>query len=231
MGAIYAILNTVDQKQYVGSTINPVRRQKEHFRDLRAKRHYNRHLQNAFNKYGQAAFSWVVLQEADSNLLELEEEWIKKLQTTDGRFGYNVSDTPMSPMRGRKHTDQTKQLYSEQRRGLKHPNCKINENVVRQIFNLYKQGHNQSEISKIVGTHNSNVSLILRGKAWAHLGLSVDVPRTNNTSGCVGIYFSTAGKWVAEIIKDKQWICLGRFDRKEDAVVARKLAEGGQDGV
>lgn len=49
---------------------------------------------------------------------------------------------------------------------------------------------------------------------------------SNNTSGCVGVYWSQkAQKWMAQIVVNKQNIYLGTFDDKENAIKARKEAE------
>ena len=129
-------------------------------------------------------------------------------------------------MRGRKHSPKTIQGYRENRKGSKHPRAKIDERVVRRIFDLKDEGLNQGQIALEVGIDRSNVSLILRGKAWSHVGLSIDKPRFNNISGCVGVYFAKkSNKWVAEIIRNKQHKNLGSYVNKEDAIKARKKAE------
>lgn len=48
----------------------------------------------------------------------------------------------------------------------------------------------------------------------------------NNTSGYTGVYFNKRdNKWYAQIIIDSKHISLGTFQRKEDAIQARKAAE------
>lgn len=48
----------------------------------------------------------------------------------------------------------------------------------------------------------------------------------NNTSGCKGVTWAKLrGKWQAQIVVDGRSICLGRYDRFEDAVARRKAAE------
>lgn len=51
--------------------------------------------------------------------------------------------------------------------------------------------------------------------------------RNDNTSGCTGVYWNKQrNKWVAKIIVNKKQIHLGFFDKLEDAIKARKNAEG-----
>ncbi|MBQ8026195.1 MAG: hypothetical protein IJ259_07255 [Oscillospiraceae bacterium] len=49
--------------------------------------------------------------------------------------------------------------------------------------------------------------------------------RTDNTSGYTGVQRSKNGKWFATITFQKKTYRLGTFERKEDAVAARKQAE------
>lgn len=47
----------------------------------------------------------------------------------------------------------------------------------------------------------------------------------NNTSGCSGVHKKENGRWRANITVDRKVICLGTFEKYEDAVKARKDAE------
>ena len=48
----------------------------------------------------------------------------------------------------------------------------------------------------------------------------------NNSSGYTGVYYrKDTRKWVAEIKKNYKKISLGNFNKKEDAINARKKAE------
>lgn len=74
---IYQILNTVNGKRYIGSAVNIASRWRQHQCELRKGRH-NPHLQNAWRKYGPAAFVYEVIElVADkANLLEREQHFI-----------------------------------------------------------------------------------------------------------------------------------------------------------
>lgn len=49
---------------------------------------------------------------------------------------------------------------------------------------------------------------------------------TNNTSGRTGVSWDKSrGKWSAKIMKDRKSINLGRFDTKEEAILAREQGE------
>lgn len=75
MACIYRIRNLVNGKFYIGSTIRPKYiRKYEHFSALRAKLHYNKYLQNAWNKYGESNFIFELVEklEFSDNLSKVE---------------------------------------------------------------------------------------------------------------------------------------------------------------
>jgi group I intron endonuclease len=224
-GVVYAIRHKSSGRCYVGSTISEKKRRSQHFSGLRKGRHCNVHLQRAFAKYGEDAFDWLVLEQTQE-LAKQELNWIVKLDAV--RNGFNVAVEPYAPMRGRKHRVTTKKLMADNHRtGKNKGNKKLTEADVHQLFALARQGKTQVAIAKELDTDQTNVSMILNGKSWKHLGYNAISFRSNNKSGCVGVYKHKSGKWIAEIIRNSQYKRLGSFINYEDAVAARKQAEGG----
>lgn len=86
---------TPSGKIYVGSSVDLKQRKADHLKDLRKGNHKNRHLQNAFRKYGEENFSWEVLEHVseDGLLLQREEFWIVSLRAADRKHGYNINPT------------------------------------------------------------------------------------------------------------------------------------------
>jgi len=71
---------------------------------------------------------------------------------------------------GLKHSEETKELMSEQKKGENHPNSTLKEQDVIQIRLLLKEGIlTQKEISKKYGVNKSTISYIKTGKSWKHL--------------------------------------------------------------
>jgi group I intron endonuclease len=60
---IYKIINIINNKFYVGSTVNFRKRKSKHFSELRAGKHKNKYLSAAWSKYGEQAFVFVVVEE------------------------------------------------------------------------------------------------------------------------------------------------------------------------
>lgn len=89
---IYYIENLINNKKYIGKSINIREREKYHFRKLKKNKHVNKYLQNSWNRYGKENFSFSVLEECDiENLNEKEKYWINKLNTANKNFGYNLT--------------------------------------------------------------------------------------------------------------------------------------------
>jgi group I intron endonuclease len=111
----YVITNTVTGDQYVGSSVNMDAREKQHFWALMNGRHYGRHLQSAYNKYGAAAFSFAVLAQCSKDQrVGMEQEFIDKLNPV-----YNSYKT-VRPPGGRPPTrEETREKMSKAKLGKK----------------------------------------------------------------------------------------------------------------
>lgn len=86
---IYGIVNTIDKKVYIGKSNNINNRWKAHKRDLSQGKHYNKPLQESWNKHGDDAFIWKVIELVPENIYSLTElEYIQKYHKIDK--AYNV---------------------------------------------------------------------------------------------------------------------------------------------
>jgi group I intron endonuclease len=112
---IYVIINIINDKQYVGQAFRKHFRWKNHKIALKTNAHSNKHLQASYNKYGKDAFVFLVLENLFdcSNLDEREDYWIKLLKPE-----YNKAPVAGSCL-GFKHSEETKALWSKQRKGKK----------------------------------------------------------------------------------------------------------------
>ena len=96
---IYKIINKINQHYYVGRSNNFQSRWQAHRNKLRKGLHDNEHLQNAWNKYGPAAFEFIVVEYVDgdiSNQQLAEVRYIRKFieDRRDGIFNCcNKSDS------------------------------------------------------------------------------------------------------------------------------------------
>lgn len=78
---IYQIVNKVNQKKYIGSSIRLQGRKKRHFSELNCNIHHSQALQRAYNKYGKDNFDFFILEycEADK-ILEREQYYLDNLK-------------------------------------------------------------------------------------------------------------------------------------------------------
>lgn len=95
-GIIYKYTNQVNNKVYIGQTINEYKRIYAHKHTLNSWRSY---FHNAIKKYGYDKFAYEILEEIDdANVKELkikldtlEQKYISVYKSNDPNFGYNLT--------------------------------------------------------------------------------------------------------------------------------------------
>lgn len=116
---IYRIVNLFNGKFYIGSAIDIERRKKEHFNQLNKNKHYNIHLQCAYNKYGEQNFIFEVLEKCQPNTcVEREQYYIDLYDATNINKGYNIAPNAGS-MLGFKFSEESLKRMSESHIGIK----------------------------------------------------------------------------------------------------------------
>lgn len=117
MKVIYKIVNIVNGKIYIGSTINYKRRISAHLSRLNKNEHHSIKLQNSYNKYGIDNFEFIILEEVEDVriLIETEQKWIDTLtpelnMTTIAGLNCHI---------GLKRSNETKKKISESLKGKK----------------------------------------------------------------------------------------------------------------
>ena len=98
---VYQIVCKTTQKIYVGSAVNLNKRIKRHLHELRNQKHCSKHLQNAFNLYGEESFYVIILEEFESitryDLLTREQFFLDELTPYNRETGYNTCHQAKSP--------------------------------------------------------------------------------------------------------------------------------------
>lgn len=89
---VYAIINLINGKIYIGSSTQSVSgRWRRHRNDLIAGRHRSTRLKHSWAKYGQEAFSFKFIEAADpSVVLEREQYWIDHFDSSNPEKGFNI---------------------------------------------------------------------------------------------------------------------------------------------
>lgn len=116
---IYRIRNIVNGKIYVGSAKSLSARKRQHWHELRSKKHSNRKLQRAWDKHGEHNFIFEIIESViDVNsLIVSEQRWLDELKPL-GDCGYNCSPLACSRL-GAKTADESKKRMSAAHRGKK----------------------------------------------------------------------------------------------------------------
>lgn len=115
---IYCIENLINHKKYIGQSVDIYARWAHH------KSHYKQSdylIYKAFRKYGIENFKFYVLEECKSDELNDKEiAYIKKYNTFangNNGEGYNMTIGGEAPMKGKTHSEETKRMFSESRKG------------------------------------------------------------------------------------------------------------------
>jgi group I intron endonuclease len=116
---VYVIRNTVNGKVYVGSAVKIYDRWKAHRSLLNGGAHHSRTMQRSWDKHGQEAFSFEVLEvvEEKTRLIEREQYWIDFLHAACPKRGFNNAPTAGSSL-GIVRDEEFKRRLSDARKGI-----------------------------------------------------------------------------------------------------------------
>lgn len=148
--SIYVIRNTINEKVYVGQSIDPARRFTEHIQESRQNRRHTA-ICGAIRKYGEDNFYFEILEHDVENYNEREKYWIAFFNSIAPN-GYNIlaggEDPPV-------------------RRGFANNKCKFTESDVQEIYELLKTDNiTLKEIASYYGVSFRAISSINRGKTF-----------------------------------------------------------------
>ena len=88
---IYKITNINNDKSYIGQSVAVNKRLKMHMNQLKKNNHENIYLQRSYNKHGNDAFTYEILEYCSTeNLYIRENYWITFYQTHLAKYGYNI---------------------------------------------------------------------------------------------------------------------------------------------
>lgn len=160
MTGVYCIENTVNHKKYIGMAQNIGARWNTHKSELRNGTHVNRHLQRAWNYYGEDTFKFYVLEITSIDELNTAEiKWISDLKTFGN--GYNLT-AGGEGQRGRFLTDEQKKHLSEINLGALNPNYGLKRSAeTREKMSKAMRGKKHCKMSE---SHKEAISKGNKGK-------------------------------------------------------------------
>lgn len=118
MIGIYKITNIINNKCYVGSSVNIIGRWYTHKTELKFNKHHSIKLQRSYNKHGFDNFKYEIIEECDVELLFSREIYYVDLFNCYEN-GYNIAIPSKSVMLGRNHSDETKKILRNKSKGNK----------------------------------------------------------------------------------------------------------------
>ena len=173
---IYLIRNKVNNKVYIGQSIDIKRRIKEHIRSAqpekyskKSKRDSNTPIHRAMQKYGIDNFEIQILEKCSKEKLnEREIYWIQIFNTTDNNIGYNLT---------------TGGQNNFALKGEEHSQAKLTQSEVNEIIKLLKSNNlSILEIAQQFSVSKSTISMINTGKTWKNDALSYPLKKVNDSS-------------------------------------------------
>lgn len=165
---VYCIENLVNNKKYIGQSVDIKRRWRTHRYELNHASHINAHLQNAWTLYGEENFTFYILKECASELLDkVESEYICLFNTCSEDCGYNLD---MVTSKSKIVSEETRKKLSDALSGENNPRygAVVDDETRRKISeahnNLYASGYK----SKLIGVpkteeHRKNLSIARMG--------------------------------------------------------------------
>ena len=159
-GGVYRIVNNVNYKLYIGSSIHVNRRIYTHIQALNGKYHGNTHLQNAWDKYGGENFSFETIEIIDGSeedIRKREQYWLDYYQSYDYNLGYNMSHYAIGGG-GYEVSDDTRKKLSEAHKGKTHSEKtkkKMSEIKQGEYNPFYGKSHTKETRMKMRASHIS----------------------------------------------------------------------------
>lgn len=174
--AIYAWYNKVNQKIYIGSSINLYKRFANYYLAINSKAKFHTPiLKRAFEKYGKGGFLFLILEKvSDANLcVEREQCYLDLFQPFDG-LGYNIAHLASSTL-GTKRSAEANLKNKARQQGENGSNVKLRNQDVMGIFIDFSNKMSFPDIAAKYAISKRQISLILHRKQWGHLDIPTDV--------------------------------------------------------
>lgn len=178
---VYKITNKVNNKIYIGSSVNVYTRWRNHIYELNNNKHSNNYLQNAWNKYGFNNFEFKIIEKCNKdNVRYREQYYINLFNCCDRDIGYNI----MPKVDMTELSEETKNKISISNKG-KHigENASANVypekiilNVIDELLNTNKT---YTEIANKYGMRYQTVANIAEKRQWFYLTENISFPKRN----------------------------------------------------
>jgi group I intron endonuclease len=197
LSGIYQIINTINGKIYIGSSVNLKQRFNDHKKLLRHNKHPNKHLQSAWLQYGENNFVFTILEYVEPlSLLIREQFYIDSLSTSNNKIGYNISKIAGNTF-GTKRSEESK---------LKMSHARVKKSKVKELTELsYIENDHYSSGTINLGKNNKKSKPILQFdiennliKEWDSAGIAAKILNLSvgNIWMCCNNKYKTSGGFI-----------------------------------
>jgi group I intron endonuclease len=194
---IYQIINTVNGKRYVGSSLDLHRRWNKHKNEARKGIHHSAHLQAAWRKYGVDAFTFSVIENCGRDMILSREQYFVDTLSPE----YNIARVVKAPMTGRKQTAAAKALISAANRGsIRTPEqcaqmSASHKGTIRNVGRKATAAQNKrnSEVRKgrkLPPEHCANIGRSQVGRKKSAAECAAISERNRGNTNCLGLKYS-----------------------------------------
>jgi len=169
MTGIYEILNTENNKKYIGSSVDIESRMYEHKRVLIKNKHHSLHLQRAWNLYGEGCFVFRVVELVDdvSLLIQREQHHIDLCGSSMLEYGYNILPIAGNSI-GFKQTEEVKDKLRQMYLGT-HRSEEIKAKISKGLKGIKRSEETKIKMSKAKkGYHHTDEAK--RKQSLSHTG-------------------------------------------------------------
>lgn len=135
MAIIYAAINNINHKLYIGKTTNDLSVRKRKHLESSVSKKRKTYFHSALRKYGNESFDWIILEEVECYAIdEAECFWIAYFRSIGAEL-YNLTNGG-DGLLGFKHSEETKRKIKSKLIGVKHT-LERSENVAKALAKTY----------------------------------------------------------------------------------------------
>ncbi len=172
IAGIYKIRNIINNKVWIGSSVNIIKRLSNHWGGL-LKNKNSPHLQASFNKYGAKAFEWSIVKEVATiikaipkeqkktlkkNILFWEQTYLDSYESYNPEKGYNISPTAGSCL-GIKQSEKHKERISASNKGKNKGNLSWSKGLTKETDERIKKYSETLKGKEFTKEHCKNISM------------------------------------------------------------------------